>query len=102
MAFREVPAVEIRAVLRLLLAGEGLRAVARLARVDRKTVRCYVTAAEAAGLVRDGGEDQPSDELIGKVCEAVRLARPGGHGAAWDALVRHEELIRGWIDRTCG
>ena len=102
MAFREVPMFEIREVLQLWLGGKGLRAIARLARVDRKTARRYVAAAEAAGLVRDGGEDQLSDELIGKVCEAVRLARPGGHGAAWDALVRHEELIRGWIDRTCG
>jgi hypothetical protein len=51
MAFREVPMFEIREVLRLWLAGEGLRAIARLVRVDRKTVRRYVAAAEAAGLV---------------------------------------------------
>jgi hypothetical protein len=99
MAFREVPMFEIREVLRLWLAGEGLRAIARLVRVDRKTVRRYVAAAEAAGLVRDGGENQLTDELIGAVCEAVRPARPGGHGAAWDALVPHEELIRGWVER---
>jgi transposase len=99
MAFREVPMFEIREVLRLWLAGEGLRAIARLVRVDRKTVRRYVVAAEAAGLVRHGGEDQLTDELIGAVCEAVRPSRPGGHGAAWDALVPHEELIRGWVDR---
>lgn len=56
MAFREVPMFEIREVLRLWQAGEGLRAIARLARVDRKTVRRYVAAAQAAGLSRDGGE----------------------------------------------
>ena len=39
MAFREVGVHEIREVLRLWLRGEGLRSVARLARVDRKTVR---------------------------------------------------------------
>jgi transposase len=99
MAFREVPMFEIREVLRLWLAGEGLRAIARLARVDRKTIRRYVAAAESAGLVRDGGEAQLTDELIGAVCEAVRPVRLGGHGAAWDALVPHEELIRGWVDR---
>ena len=38
MAFREVPMFEVREVLRLWLGGEGLRAVARLGRVDRKTV----------------------------------------------------------------
>jgi transposase len=97
MAFREVAVHEIREVLRLWLGGEGLRAVARLVRVDRKTVRRYVDAAVAAGLVRDGGEDQLSDELIGVVCSVVRPARPGGHGAAWEALVPHEEAIRGWV-----
>jgi transposase len=99
MAFREVPMFEIREVLRLWLAGEGLRAIARLVRVDRKTVRRYVAAAEAAGLDRERGEDQLTDALIGAVCEAVRPARPGGHGTAWDALVPHEELIEGWVDR---
>jgi hypothetical protein len=99
MAFREVPMVEIREVLRLWLAGEGLRAIARLVRVDRKTVRRYVAAAEAAGLDRERGEEQLRDALIGAVCEAVRPARPGGHGGTWDALVPHEELIRGWVDR---
>ncbi|HSJ19186.1 MAG TPA: hypothetical protein VK964_01310 [Nocardioidaceae bacterium] len=84
--------------MRLWLAGESLRAIARLARVDRKTVRRYVVAAETAGLAR-GGEDQLTDELIAAVCEAVRPARPGGHGVAWDALAPHEELIRGWVDR---
>jgi transposase len=96
MAFREVPMFEIREVLRLWLAGEGFRAIARLARVDRKTVRRYVAAAQAAGVVRDGGVGQ-LDELIATVCEAVRPARPGGHGAAWDALVPQEETIRGWV-----
>ena len=39
VAFREVGVHEIREVLRLWLRGEGLRSVARLAGVDRKTVR---------------------------------------------------------------
>ncbi len=99
MAFREVPMFEIREVLRLWLGGVGLRAIARLCRVDRKTVRRYVAAGEAAGVVRDGGEGQLTDEVIGRVCEAVRPARAGGHGPAWDALAPHEQLIRGWVKR---
>ena len=39
MAFREVGVHEIKEVLRLWLRGEGLRSVARLAGVDRKTAR---------------------------------------------------------------
>ncbi len=42
MAFREVRVFEVREVLRLWLRGEGLRAIERLAGVDRKTVRRYV------------------------------------------------------------
>jgi hypothetical protein len=99
MAFREVPVFELREVLRLRLGGEGYRAIARLTGVDRKTVRRYVEAAVAAGMDGDGGVDQLSDALIGVVCEMVRPARPGGHGAAWEALVPHEELITGWVGK---
>jgi DNA-binding CsgD family transcriptional regulator len=39
VSFREVPVHEVREVLRLWLAGKGYRAIARMARLDRKTVR---------------------------------------------------------------
>jgi hypothetical protein len=42
-----------------------LRTAAERAGVDRKTARRYAQAAEAAGLVRDGGVDQLTDELVG-------------------------------------
>jgi hypothetical protein len=65
--------------------------------VDRKTARRYVEAAQAAGLVRDGGQDQLTDELLGAVIAAVRPARASGHGAAWEALLAHETQIRDWV-----
>jgi transposase len=86
MAFREVAVTEIREVLRAWLAGAGLRRVAEQAGVDRKTARRYVTAAVEAGLARDGGAAQLTDELIGQVAQAVRPVRPDGHGQAWEAL----------------
>jgi len=67
MVFREVSVIEIREVLRSWLAGAGLRKVAAQAGVDRKTARRYVEAAVAAGLARDGGPGQLSDELVGQV-----------------------------------
>lgn len=98
MAFREVEVQEIREVLRAWLAGAGLRKVAEQAGVDRKTARRYVAAAEAAGLAREGGDGQLTDELIGQVAGVVRPVRPGGHGQAWDRLeaVRDEitELVK--------
>src|SRR5688572_18294050 len=97
MAFREVRVFEVREVLRLWLAGEGLRSVERLSMVDRKTVRRYVGAAEGLGLVRDGGEGQLSDVFVGMVEEAVRPHRCDGHGEAWRTLGAHHDEIAGWV-----
>src|SRR3954469_1102918 len=99
MGFREVSVVEVREVLRAWLEGAGLRKVAERAGVDRKTARRYVEAAQALGLSREAGVpvEEVTDELIGLVVEAVRPARPGGHGAAWESLLRHEEQIRVWV-----
>jgi hypothetical protein len=73
--------IEVREVLRAWLAGVGLRTVAAQAGVDRKTVRRYVTAAEAAGVVRDGGAGQLSDKVIGAVVAAVRALIASGYKA---------------------
>ena len=97
MSFREVQVHEIREVLRLWLRGESERAIARLSLVDRKTVKRYVTAGVEAGLVRDGGEGQLSDGLIGVVCERVRPHRPDGHGAGWETLRAHHEQLKAWL-----
>jgi transposase len=97
MAYREVCVIEVREVLRGWLAGAGLRTVAAQAGVDRKTARRYVQAAEAAGVARDGGLGQLSDEVLGVVVAAVRPARPAGHGSAWQQLVEHQEQIMVWV-----
>lgn len=99
MAFREVRVMEVREVLRCWLAGDGLRTAAERAGVDRKTARRYVEAAQAAGLVRGGGEGQLTDELIGAVIAAVRPARASGYGVAWETLLAHEQLIRDWVEK---
>ena len=100
MAFREVSVTQIREVLRRWLRDEeGLRIIGPAAGVDRKTARRYVDAAVALGLDRSGGEDQLTDELIGAVCEAVRPARPNGHGAAWELLESHRDEIKAWVDK---
>ncbi len=97
MGYREVSVIEIREVLRRWVRGEGLRSIHRNTGVDRKTVRRYVEAAVAAGVVANGDEAQLSDGLIGLVCVEVRPERPRGHGTAWEALVPHAELVRGWV-----
>ena len=99
MAFREVRVYEIREALRLWLRGQGYRSIERMAQLDRKTVRRYVAAAEALGLVRDGGEGQLTDELIGAVVEAVRPHRSDGHGEPWRRLAAHHDQIQAWLDQ---
>ncbi len=99
MAFREVNVVEVREVLRGWLAGGGLRIVAERAGVDRKTARRYVDAAQAAGLTRDAGLVGVTDEIVGAVVAAVRPARPGGHGQAWDMLCSRQSEITGWVQQ---
>ncbi|HEU5306801.1 MAG TPA: IS21 family transposase [Acidimicrobiia bacterium] len=97
MAFREVRVFEVREVLRLWLAGEGVRATERRVGFDRKTIRRYVDAAVGLGLVRDGGDEQLSDVFIGSVVEVVRPHRVDGHGEAWRVLQAHHEVIAGWV-----
>ena len=102
MAFREVSVNEIREVLRVWLGVAGLpapgyRTIAAHCGVDRKTVRRYVEAAQAAGLCRDDDVSAIDDGLIGVVAEAVRPARPDGHGAAWEHLLGFEEQITAWV-----
>jgi transposase len=70
--------------------------VAAQAGVDRKTARRYVEAAVAAGLARDGGPGQLSDELVGQVAEAVRPVRAGGHGPGRDRLESCREETQAW------
>jgi transposase len=97
MVFREVSVIEVREVLRAWLAGKSERAVAAQAGVDRKTSKRYVRAAVAAGLSRDGGEGQLTDELIGRVVSVVRPVRPDGHGLGWAELEARQQQIAGWV-----
>jgi transposase len=97
MAFREVPVFEVREVLRLWLGGEGIRAIARLSRVDRKTVRRYVDAAIEAGVTVDGGVEQLDDLTLGRVVEIVRPHRVDGHGHAWARLDAKRDKVEEWV-----
>jgi transposase len=100
MAFREVSVIQVREVLRRWLANNaGERTIALGAGVDRKTARRYVEAAVELGLDRCGGEEQLTDELIGRVCEKVRPSRPSGHGQSWELLLAHEASIVEWLDK---
>lgn len=97
MAFREVLVTQVKEVLRAWLAGAGKRPAARRAGVDVKTAARYIKAAQAAGLARDEGESQLTDELLGQVVAVVRPARPAGHGESWEVLAARKDDITGWV-----
>ncbi|MGH3236833.1 MAG: IS21 family transposase [Streptosporangiaceae bacterium] len=88
---------EVYEVLRAWLAGKSERAVAAQAGVDRKTGKRYVEAAVAAGLLRGGGEEQLTEELIGRVIAAVRPVRPDGHGLGWSELEARHAQVTAWV-----
>jgi hypothetical protein len=58
-----------------------------------REVSVIVVAAVAAGLSREGGEEQLTDELIGQVVSVVRPVRPDGHGAGWAELEARRQQI---------
>ena len=75
----------------------GLRAVARLSRVDRKTVRRYVDAAIEVGVTVGDGVEQLTDEVLGRVVEIVRPHRADGHGEEWAELAARRDRLEGWV-----
>jgi transposase len=98
MAFREVRVHEVREVLRHWVGSElGQRRIAERAGVDRKTARRYIDAAVAAGVARDGGLEQLTNELLGQVINSVRPERAQGHGSSWYRLLAAEDDIIGWV-----
>jgi len=99
MPFREVTMVQVREVLRLWRMGHGFRSAARLAQLDRKTVRRYIEAAERLGIRREEVGDPPSDELIAQVIGRVRPAGPEAHGESWRICEAHRTRLSGWIDQ---
>src|SRR5262249_20592793 len=98
MAYREFGMVEVREILRRWLGGAGIRAIARGAGVDRKTVAAYIRAAIAVGVQRGGAA--PSDEQLAAIATACRQGRPTNASAPspeFDALRPQAATIRQWL-----
>ncbi len=58
------------------LAGQGKRPAAARAGVNVKTAARYIRAAQEAGLARDGGDVQLTDDLLGQVVEFTGASFP--------------------------
>ena len=97
MAYRELGMIEIREIVRRWIGGDGIRAIARGARVDRKTVARYVAAAEAIGLTRGG--PPPTDEQITAVRHQATPPHEPALSDEMQALAPYREEIQTWLTR---
>ena len=97
MAYRELGMIEIREIVRRWIAGDGVRAMALRARVDRKTVARYVAAAQAIGLTRGG--PPPTDEQITAVRHHATPPREPALSDETRALAPYREEIQTWLTR---
>src|SRR3989442_8053350 len=91
MAYREVTMLEVKEVLRLWLDGVPKARIAAQLRIDRKTVRRYVAAAVARGLVPGAGQAPLDDDALAAVLVSLRAPPERARGEAW---ARCEEQLR--------
>jgi hypothetical protein len=93
MAYREVTVIEITEVLRQWMAGAGRKRIGRALGLDPKTVRRYVRAAEASGLVVGMPASALTEERLGAVLTVLR-AEPGRpHGESWARCAEQRSYI---------
>lgn len=93
MSYRELSMIEVKEVLRRHEAGQGLREIARATGLDRKTVRRYVQAGDAASSDDDG---------VQQVVQLVQSRPLPTPSEARKLLETHRERIAAWLEEKSG
>jgi len=99
--------VHVREVVRLRLQGKGLRTIAGLTGLDRKTVRRYLKQAEAQGLllqaavqaVVSDAEVELDDAKVGAVIAGVNPAPGRPKGETWAECEKRREFISRHLEK---
>lgn len=99
MPYREVTLLEVKEVLRLWLIGFNKKRIAAQLGFDVKTVRRYIAAALAHGLVRERGPDTLKDDLVAAVMAEIRPVAGRPHGGGWACCQQHRVLIEQLLRR---
>ncbi len=99
MAFREVTMLEVKEILRLWLLGVPKKRIAQQLGFDVKTVRRYVTAAQAQGVERGHGLAALRDELVAGVLAATQPQTGRPRGEDWARCAAQHDFIAGHLDR---
>lgn len=94
MSFREVTMVEVKEVLRLWLGGVPKARIAEQLRLDRKTVRRYITAASRRGLQKEAELD---DEYVLELLSELRPALERAHGDSWARCILQRTEIERYL-----
>lgn len=97
MAYREVTMLEVKEVLRLWLGGVRKKRIAAQLGLDVKTVRRYITAAQATGLTLEAGPDGLDDDRLAAVVSTVQPGTGRPHGDGWADCVAQRAGIEGYL-----
>lgn len=93
--YREVTMIEFREVLRLWQEQVPKKRIAAQLGLDPKTVRRYLSAAEAAGLRAE--RETLSDERVREVLLALQPSGGRPHGEDWTRCSEQRETIQHWL-----
>jgi len=93
MAYREVTMVEVKEVLRQVLAGAPKKLVARRLGMAAKTVRRYWLLAERHGVRLDEGIASLTDERLAAVMAELTSMPGRPHGETWAHCVAEGDFI---------
>lgn len=94
MAYRRLTLEDVATLVGHWQGGESERKIARLTGIDRKTVRRYLAAAEAAALTRQ----HPLTEIeLADLARRVQSRAKSVSSATRAELVEHEAQICAWL-----
>jgi transposase len=94
MSFRELTMIDVREVLRRLVAGQSARQLARDGVVDRKTAARYFEAARACSVT---SQTELTDALVAEVAQRVQARPLTPPSDAREVLDAHRERIEAWL-----
>jgi transposase len=101
LGYREVGVLEIKEVLRLWLAGNGKKRIARQLGIDPKTVRRYVRGAEeACNFGPASGPESLTDEMLAAVIAGLGGPKGREHGNTWARCEEHRQAIEQLVRRS--
>ena len=95
MAYKEVLRVEIQEVIRRWQAGGSQRQIAEGTGLSRATVRKYLSAAKAAGVVQD--DPVPDEEQLSQLAGISRAGPRMVETPVEDSLAPRADQIYQWL-----